>query len=149
MNTLCLDIGTHMGWSIDLSGISIESGVANLSVKKKQHQGVLYLNAKDLLEARNSEWKIDRIVYEDVKAHKGVQAAHVYGGLLGVVLSWAATRGVPCIGIGVGTIKKHATGKGNAKKDAMIASAVERGHSPADDNEADAIAILYASRDLL
>ena len=40
----------------------------------------------------------------------------------------------------VGTIKKHATGKGNASKDDMIASVRLRGHNPADDNEADALA---------
>jgi len=42
----------------------------------------------------------------------------------------------------VGTIKRHATGKGNADKAAMMAAARARGFSPADDNEADAIAIL-------
>jgi len=39
--------------------------------------------------------------------------------------------------------KRHATGKGNAPKAAMIAAARARGFSPADDNEADAIAILH------
>ncbi|WP_445811149.1 hypothetical protein [Yoonia sp.] len=43
----------------------------------------------------------------------------------------------------VGTIKRHATGHGNAPKQAMIAAARARGYRPADDNEADAIAILY------
>lgn len=37
------------------------------------------------------------------------------------------------------SIKKFATGKGNAKKPEMIAAAEAAGHSPADDNEADAI----------
>ena len=46
-------------------------------------------------------------------------------------------------GVPVGTIKRHATGKGNAPKAAMIAAAHGRGFSPADDNEADAIAILF------
>ncbi len=39
-------------------------------------------------------------------------------------------------------IKSHAIGKGNATKQAMIDAARARGFSPADDNEADAIAIL-------
>ena len=51
-------------------------------------------------------------------------------------------RGVPYQGVPVGTIKRHATGKGNAPKVAMIAAARGRGYSPADDNEADAIALL-------
>jgi Holliday junction resolvasome RuvABC endonuclease subunit len=42
----------------------------------------------------------------------------------------------------VGTIKRYATGHGNAPKQAMIDAARKRGFSPADDNEADAIAIL-------
>ena len=36
----------------------------------------------------------------------------------------------------------HASGKGNADKQAVIAAMRERGFEPADDNEADAIAIL-------
>ena len=40
-------------------------------------------------------------------------------------------------------VRRHATGKGNANKDAMITVARARGFSPADDNEADAIAILH------
>jgi len=51
-------------------------------------------------------------------------------------------RGVPYQGVPVGTIKKISTGKGNANKAAMMVAARERGFSPADDNEADAIAIL-------
>jgi len=42
----------------------------------------------------------------------------------------------------VGTIKRHVTGKGNADKQAVIAAVRARGFMPADDNEADAIAIL-------
>ena len=41
------------------------------------------------------------------------------------------------------TWKKTIAGKGNADKEAMIAAARARGFSPADDNEADAIAILF------
>ena len=42
----------------------------------------------------------------------------------------------------VGTIKRHATGKGNAGKDEVIAAMRARGFAPADDNEADALALL-------
>ena len=62
--------------------------------------------------------------------------------LLATLTSWAETAGVAYQGVPVGTIKRHATGKGNANKEAMMAAARARGFSPADDNEADAIAIL-------
>jgi Holliday junction resolvasome RuvABC endonuclease subunit len=42
----------------------------------------------------------------------------------------------------VGTIKKHATGKGNAGKQAVIAAMQAKGYHPKDDNEADALALL-------
>ena len=45
-------------------------------------------------------------------------------------------------GVPVATIKKHATGKGNAGKDLVIAAMRARGFDPGDDNEADALAIL-------
>ena len=54
---------------------------------------------------------------------------------------WCDEHGIPHEGVPVGEIKRGWTGKGNAKKEAMIAEAVRRGYSPADDNEADAIAL--------
>ena len=85
---------------------------------------------------------IAAIWFEEVRRYAGTDAAHVYGGLLATLTSWAETAGVAYQGVPVGTIKRHATGKGNANKDAMMAAARARGFSPADDNEADAIALL-------
>ena len=42
----------------------------------------------------------------------------------------------------VGTIKRFIAGKGNADKQAVIDAVRARGFDPADDNEADALAIL-------
>jgi Holliday junction resolvasome RuvABC endonuclease subunit len=42
----------------------------------------------------------------------------------------------------VGAIKRHVTGRGNADKEAVIAAVRARGFTPADDNEADALALL-------
>ena len=49
---------------------------------------------------------------------------------------------IPYRGVPVGTWKRQACGKGNASKDEVIAAMRLRGFEPADDNEADAIAIL-------
>ena len=62
---------------------------------------------------------------------------------MATLTSWAELRGVPYSGVPVGTIKRQWTGQGNAPKQAMIAAARARGFSPADDNEADALAILH------
>ena len=55
---------------------------------------------------------------------------------------WCEQHEVPYQGVPVGTIKRHVTGKGNADKAAVIAAIRARGFNPADDNEADALAIL-------
>ena len=70
---------------------------------------------------------IAAIWYEEVRRHVGTDAAHVYGGLMATLTAWAELRGVPYEGVPVGTIKRHATGKGNAGKAAMIAAARARG----------------------
>ena len=49
----------------------------------------------------------------------------------------------PYQGVPVGTIKRHITGKGNASKDQVLAAVRGLGHSPVDDNEADALALLH------
>ena len=51
-------------------------------------------------------------------------------------------NGVPYGGVPVGTIKRFATGRGNADKAAVIVAMQARGFHPADDNEADALALL-------
>ena len=52
-------------------------------------------------------------------------------------------RGVPYEGVPVGTIKRHATGKGNAAKAGDDRGGARPWLPPADDNEADALAILH------
>ena len=78
------------------------------------------------------------VYYEEVRRHRGTDAAHIYGGLQGQLTAWCEERGIPYQGIPVGSIKKHATGKGNAGKDEMIIAAQQAGLMSTDDNEADA-----------
>jgi Holliday junction resolvasome RuvABC endonuclease subunit len=61
--------------------------------------------------------------------------------------AWCEHHQIPYQGVPVGTIKKHATGKGNAGKSDMIAAMVAKGFRPADDNEADALALLHWAMD--
>ena len=72
----------------------------------------------------------------------GTDAAHIYGGLLAVLTSWGEEAGIAYQGVPVGTIKRFIADKGNADKAAVIAAVRAKGFAPADDNEADAIAIL-------
>lgn len=94
-----------------------------------------------LNEVAASHGPLDQIAFEEVRNHKGVDAAHVYGGLMATLTAWCEENSVPYEAIPVGTIKRHWTGKGNANKDAMIEASRKRNLEPADDNEADAQAL--------
>ena len=93
-------------------------------------------------ETRKIAGGIDVVYFEEVRRHLGTDASHIYGGFLAGLTAWCEQQGIAYQGVPVGTIKRFATGRGNADKQAMIAAIRERGFEPADDNEADAIAIL-------
>ena len=92
----------------------------------------------------------DFVYFEEVRAHNGVNAAHIYGGFMSSVLRICEGRGIPHSGVPVGTIKKHISGKGNASKK-LVKQTVEMtfGRKPCDDNEADAMAIWHYAAKVL
>ena len=84
---------------------------------------------------------VDMVVFEEVRGHKGTDAAHVYGGIVAIITEHCEMNQIPYSGVPVGTIKKYATGKGNVNKEAMIMAARERWPDIdlVDDNQADAL----------
>lgn len=153
MRILALDLGTTTGWAANIGILAsanigiLASGSVSMRPSRYDGGGMRYLRFREWLRHIYGEMTpIDVVYYEEVRRHMGVDAAHVYGGLLAVLTSWCEERAVPYQGVPVGTIKKHATGKGNASKAEMIAAA--RKYAPhasidMDDNEADAICILH------
>ena len=86
---------------------------------------------------------IAAIWYEEVRRHVGTDAAHVYGGLMATLTAWAELRGVPYQGVPVGTIKIARHGQGQRPEGGDDRRRAGTRLPPADDNEADAIAILH------
>jgi hypothetical protein len=145
-NILAIDLGTTTGWAMrDVAGL-VTSGTASFKPGRYDGGGMRYLRFSRWMDEIGAAG-LSGIWFEEVRRHAGTDAAHVYGGLMATLTSWAELRAIPYAGVPVGTIKKHATGKGNANKDAMIAAAVARGFTPVDDNEADAIALLHLVMD--
>ena len=141
---LALDLGTTTGWALRSIDGLLTSGTVSFKTGRYDGGGMRYLRFGNWLgEMDRLSGPIAAIWFEEVRRHAGTDAAHVYGGLMATLTAWAEKRDVPYEGVPVGTIKRFATGKGNASKDAMVAAARARGFSPADDNEADAIAILF------
>tara|TARA_R110000824_G_scaffold106076_1_gene250678 strand:- start:82 stop:588 length:507 start_codon:yes stop_codon:yes gene_type:complete len=147
---LSIDLGTHTGFAISANGI-IESGSVDFSrykgckSKPADHIGGTFLSFDQWIKNVIPVFKIDCIVYESVMRWSSGDAAKIYGGLRGIMLSRAAKMGIPVYGYGVTHIKKFWTGKGNSKKPAMIAETKKRypGITLTGDDEADAIAILH------
>jgi Holliday junction resolvasome RuvABC endonuclease subunit len=140
---LALDLGTRTGWAHAGADQIVTSGVTEFRNDRWQGGGMRFLRFRAWLdEMRLLTGGFDQLVYEQVRRHAGADAAHVFGGWLAILSVWCEQNGIAYQGVPVGTIKRHATGKGNADKQAMIAAARTRGFAPADDNEADAIAIL-------
>lgn len=140
MKVLALDLGTKCGWAVFVDGARIASGVWLLQSDRQRRfegAGMKWLRLRSHLDEVG---KVDKVALEEVRRHMGVDAAHAYGGALATVSSWCEANGVPYEGIPVATVKKHATGKGNATKDAMVEAARAKWSvSLASDDEADAL----------
>ena len=142
MNILALDLGTTTGWALFSPPAVTVSGTWGLKPGRFDGGGMRFVKFKSRLNELHAATSIQRVYFEEVRRHRGTDAAHVYGGLMATLTAWCEENKVPYEGVPVGEIKKNWTGKGNADKDAMIAEARRRGYEVIDDNEADALAIL-------
>jgi Holliday junction resolvasome RuvABC endonuclease subunit len=146
MNTsiLSLDLGTHTGWALRQADGATTSGVEHFKPQRFEGGGMRFLRFKRwLTDVKQMADRIDAIYFEEVRRHAGIDAAHAYGGFMAHLTAWCEHHSIPYQGVPVGTIKKHATGKGNASKEEMIDAIRQRGIHVTDDNEADALALLH------
>ena len=141
---LALDLGTTTGWALQPMTGQIAHCWMSLKGGRYEGGGMRYLRfSRWLYELYTSTGDISAVYFEEVRRHASTDSAHVYGGLMATLTAWCESRNIPYQGVPVGTIKKHATGKGNADKQAMVAAMQALGHPVTDDNEADALALLH------
>lgn len=154
---LGIDLGAHTGYGIlDHNGGYAESGVWDLSARRGDGDGAqpaaLAAHLCALYTALTHEIEPSKVLvsYElpPTGAHKGGAAARAYGRYQGVLVATLEKLGHSLYkAITPAEAKAAATGKGNAGKGAMIATANERwGIEVADDNEADALWMAEAGR---
>lgn len=141
---LGLDLGTNCGvaW-MDINTKSKErppmvAGQLSLDVGPWDTGPLRHIRLKQFLSVLSP----DLIGFEDVKytpQSEGLKgkpigmivarvatASELIGGFKVTMATWAEEHGVPTQGIAIGSIKKHATGKGNANKIDMIEAANEK-----------------------
>lgn len=141
MCVLTIDLGTKTGWALRV-GHSTLSGTLDLKGGRFEGGGMRFLRFRHWLAEMHAKSSLNVVFFEEVRAHKGTDAAHIYGGLLATLTTFCEEQRIPYEGVPVQHIKKFITGKGNAGKDAVIASVRQLGFNPKDDNEADAISLL-------
>ena len=150
---LALDLGTTTGWALRAPEGPIAHGFVSFKSQRFEGGGMRYLRFRrwltELKASVATPQGLGAVYFEEVRGHVGVDAAHVYGGLMATLTSWCEHHNIPYQGVPVGTIKKHATGRGNASKDEVIAAISALGHLVTDDNEADALALLHWAMDTL
>mgnify|MGYP001594289900 CR=1 FL=1 len=161
VNVLALDLGSKTGWALVESG-RIESGVQVFDVKRGESPGMRYVRFRRWLGEQGLSFgnkvfvpRVELIVYEQVH-HRGGAATEVASGFSTRVQEFCAEHGIEHAAIHSATLKKFATGKGNADKGEMFHAAVAKGWlsvaDPAtrDDNEVDALCLLrYALAEII
>jgi Holliday junction resolvasome RuvABC endonuclease subunit len=140
---LALDLGLHCGYAIYDTIHPPHSGVLRLRASRRDNYGAALCAFASFLRYHPTHV----IAYERVRRHQGTRAAHVYGALEGVLAMHAWTHGhIRIMPVEVAHIKRHATGRGNATKQMMLATARDRWPSCATHDEADALWILDLAR---
>lgn len=148
MNILALDCATRLGWAtLDRTG-SVQSGLQVFDLRRGESAGMRWLRFTAWLHQMHELDHFNVIAYEQAH-HRGGAATAVGVGFTTCIDQFAAHAKIETMPVHTATIKKHATGRGNADKQAMIAAARGRGWSVTDDNVADALFILdFARREL-
>lgn len=133
MNILSLDIATNTGWKTKTS-----SGTWNFKPNRGESEGMRVVRFKARVKEIIKLEEINLVAYErPAGMHKS--SIMVASEMVGVLKDLCIELGVELSCYSAPEIKKFATGKGNANKEAMIKAAQELGYTPSDDNEADAI----------
>lgn len=149
MTTLALDLGTRLGWAVSFGKDGegkpdVLHGTTEFRLGRHESAGHRWIRFRAWLqEIADGHGPITCVYYEEVRAHKGVDAAHMYAGFVSTLQAWCVSRDIEYCGIPVATIKRSATGKGNANKAAVIEAMRKLGFSPEDDNDADALALIH------
>lgn len=138
---LALDPATNTGiaWTDDLCQAARFSSV--VSFGKAPSRGRKLIAFQGWVAKKIDETKPDLVVYERPQL-RHLTTARLLLGFIGMIEAESERARVPYIEVRADRIKKHATGKGNAKKPQMIEAARAKGWSIRSDDEADALHLL-------
>jgi Holliday junction resolvasome RuvABC endonuclease subunit len=134
LEILALDVATITGWATKTA-----SGTWDLRPKRDESKGMRLIRLRAKLTEICEIENVDLVVFERTSGfHKN--AIIVQSEMHGVMKATLEELGIDYRAYSAAEIKKHATGKGNAKKDQMVKAAEEKWPELEiiDDNHADA-----------
>jgi len=142
MNILAIDPGTKTGWA-SLSKRHIESGVHDFQLGRGDSPGMRFLRFRNWLADMLTMTAPDLVVYERPLLKFGY-SAEVLAGFTTRIQEACAERRIECEAVHGPTLKKFTCGTGRADKAQMVVAATKRfGKKVHDDNEADALNLLW------
>lgn len=148
MRVLALDFGGRTGFAVGDSKVQAKvpgifhSGTWDIAPRRGESPGMRYLHLRAELEKVLAAFPDLKVVAYEQAHHRGGAAVEYAVGCATTLQAWCAEKRLEHVPVHSATIKKHATGKGNAKKPDMMNAAMARGWKPSDDNEADALWLL-------
>jgi hypothetical protein len=148
LRILALDLATTTGWARnwDWDGKWDEkrSGSHSFALKRGESAGMRWIYFRNWLSELVRGSSLDVIVFEAplIGPMRSGTAAEIAYGMSTRVQEYAHTWGSEYRPVHNATLKLWLTGKGNAPKERVIECIRDRGFSPRDDHEADAIALL-------
>jgi Holliday junction resolvasome RuvABC endonuclease subunit len=136
---LAIDQASHCGWALskDLYG------VWDLTTKKDEDMGMKLIRFRNKLKEVCTSEGVEMIVYERVAGMHTASIIHA-AKMVAIIETFCTENGINYTAFSAQEVKKFATGKGNANKDAMVKAAQEQyGYPGTDDNVADALHIWH------
>lgn len=112
LNILAIDPGTKFcGWARNYPKPA--SGAWGLASKRIEGPGMKYLRfQKYFIQA--VAFGAELVIFEEVRSHNGVAAAHAYGGIVAFLMAYCEDKGVDYSSVPIGTWKKTIVGHGGS-----------------------------------
>lgn len=145
MRILALDL------SLTATGVADETGVRTIRPTTTGMERLAYIRDRALAACGTVEFPTDApadlVVVEGYAYGRPQQATHL-GELGGVVRLALWEAGIPCVEVAPASLKRYATGRGNAgKAEVMMAAGKRLGYDGHDDNESDALWLWHMAMD--
>ena len=138
LNILALDQGILTGWAFTHSNRTCYG--SKRFCRPKGCDGSIYHDFERWLGHKVRAVAPELIVFE-TPIFRGKHSVFLCG-FASLIKLVAFRHDIPVLEVNISTVKKFASGKGNAKKEEMILAIKKRGYAPADDHQADSIALL-------